>query len=192
MGGLDVRRKHFPLDVLDPGSGTVGRGRVTPADRESFRRRLAGFDGEAVDLVVAGCTGWRFIVQECQVVGEAGSALGGVRRRRQPSRPLPASVTGIRTGLTPGTGGRPVAGHACGHQELSLGRGRRPARAFQRQGARRFQSVDSPGFDLGRNQGRRRHRGRTLITAAESVVHKTRLSGIPGLVVRAASCMLCR
>ena len=82
VGGLDVHRKQIPLDVVDPGSGTVGRGRVTPADRDSFRRWLAGFDGEAVDLAVEGCAGWRFIVEECQVAGEAGPALGGVRRRQ--------------------------------------------------------------------------------------------------------------
>ena len=69
VGGLDLRRKQITFDVLDTRSGTVGRGRVTPADRESFRRWLACFDGEAVDLVVEGCTGWRFIVEQCQVAG---------------------------------------------------------------------------------------------------------------------------
>ena len=38
VGGLDLHRKQITFDVVDTGSGTVGRGRVTPADRESFRR----------------------------------------------------------------------------------------------------------------------------------------------------------
>ena len=65
VGGLDLHRKQITFDVVDARSGTVVLGQVTPADRESFRRWRAGFDGKAVDLAVEGCTGWRFIVEEC-------------------------------------------------------------------------------------------------------------------------------
>jgi hypothetical protein len=45
------------------------RGRIVPADRESFRRWLAAVQADSVDLAVAGCTGWRFVVEECQGAG---------------------------------------------------------------------------------------------------------------------------
>ena len=37
--------------------------------RETFRRWLARFDGQSVELAVEGCTGWRFVVEECQRAG---------------------------------------------------------------------------------------------------------------------------
>ena len=88
VGGLDLHRKQITFDVVDTRSGTVGRGRLTPADRESFRRWLACFDGEAVDLAVEGCTGWRFIVEECQVAGARAhlaepADVAGLKGRRQ-------------------------------------------------------------------------------------------------------------
>lgn len=55
---------------------TFERGRVAPADRESFRRWLARFDGQSVDLAVEGCTGWRFIVEECHAAGVRAHARG--------------------------------------------------------------------------------------------------------------------
>ena len=69
VGGLDLHRKQVTFDVVDTATGVCKRGRVAPADRESFRRWLAGFEGESVDLAVEGCTGWRFVVEECQAAG---------------------------------------------------------------------------------------------------------------------------
>ena len=44
------------------------RGRITPADRVGFRRWLGQFDGE-VEVVLEGCTGWRFVAEECAAAG---------------------------------------------------------------------------------------------------------------------------
>jgi hypothetical protein len=82
VGGLDLHRKQITFDVVDTRSGTVGRGRLTPADRESFRRWLAGFDGEAVDLAVEGCTGWRFICRGVPGRRRAGASGRAPRRGR--------------------------------------------------------------------------------------------------------------
>jgi transposase len=88
VGGLDLHRKQITYDVVDTTAGTVERGRVTPADRESFRRWLTRFDGEPVDLAVEGCTGWRFIVEECEAAGVRAhlaepADVAGLRGRRQ-------------------------------------------------------------------------------------------------------------
>lgn len=69
VGGLDLHRKQVTFDLVDTGSGEVRRGRVCPADRERFRRWLAQFDGLDVELAVEGCTGWRFVVEECVAAG---------------------------------------------------------------------------------------------------------------------------
>jgi transposase len=56
--------------VLDTESGQVRRGRLSPVDRVLFRGWLAGFGaGQHVELAVEGCTGWRFVVEECQAAG---------------------------------------------------------------------------------------------------------------------------
>jgi hypothetical protein len=41
VGGLDLHRKQITFDVLDTVSGEVRRGRISPADRRSFRGWLA-------------------------------------------------------------------------------------------------------------------------------------------------------
>ena len=69
VGGLDLHRKQVTFDVVDTATGVYERGRISPADRESFRCWLAGFEGQPVDLAVEGCTGWRFVVEECQAAG---------------------------------------------------------------------------------------------------------------------------
>jgi len=60
------------------------------ANRETFRRWLEQFAGQQVDVVVEGCTGWRFIVEECRAAGvmphladpaEASIRIHGVTRR---------------------------------------------------------------------------------------------------------------
>src|SRR5829696_4299291 len=65
---LDIHRQQVTFDWVDLDSGEAKRGRITPANRVGFRKCLGQFDGE-VEVVLEGCTGWRFIVQECAVAG---------------------------------------------------------------------------------------------------------------------------
>lgn len=67
--GLDLHRQQVTFDWVDTEDGRTGHGRIAPANRETFRRWLTRFDGKSVELVVEGCTGWRFIVEEGQVAG---------------------------------------------------------------------------------------------------------------------------
>jgi transposase len=88
IGGLDLHRKQVTFDVVDTATGVCQRGRVAPADRESFRRWLATVHGESVDLAVEGCTGWRFVVEECQAAGVRAhlaepADVAGLKGRRQ-------------------------------------------------------------------------------------------------------------
>ena len=46
VGGLDLHRKQVTFDVVDTGTGVYEPGRIVPADRESFRCWLAGFEGQ--------------------------------------------------------------------------------------------------------------------------------------------------
>jgi transposase len=88
VGGLDLHRKQITFDVLDTESGEVWRGRISPADRELFRGWLAGFAGQRVELAVEGCTGWRFVIEECQAAGVVAhladpAEVAGLRGRRR-------------------------------------------------------------------------------------------------------------
>ena len=72
--GLDLHRQQITFDVLETESGEVWRGRVWQPDRERFRRwlcrdvaRRAG--GQPVAMVVEGCTGWRYVVEEIVAAG---------------------------------------------------------------------------------------------------------------------------
>ena len=56
VGGLDLHRGQVTFDVVDTESGQVLRGRIAPVHRETFRRWLARFDGQSVELAVEGCT----------------------------------------------------------------------------------------------------------------------------------------
>jgi transposase len=69
VGALDLHRKQVTFDWVDTESGENRRGRLSPATRESFRRWLGQFDDRPVELVVEGCTGWRFIAEECRAAG---------------------------------------------------------------------------------------------------------------------------
>lgn len=71
VGALDVHREQLTFDWVDRDTGENGRGRIRPADRVGFRRWLAQFDGGRVELAIEGCTGWRFIAEECQAAGVA-------------------------------------------------------------------------------------------------------------------------
>jgi hypothetical protein len=61
--GLDVHRAQITFDALDVDSGEVQTGRVQPANRDTFRRFLARFDGQQLVAAVEAMTGcgssWR-------------------------------------------------------------------------------------------------------------------------------------
>ena len=61
--GLDLHRSQVTFDWVDVDTGEGKRGKLAPANRETFRRWLEQFTGQNVDVVVEGCTGWRFIVE---------------------------------------------------------------------------------------------------------------------------------
>lgn len=69
VGALDIHRRQITFDGVDHDSGESGRGRISPADRVGLRKWLAQFEGKPVELVVEGCTGWRFVAEECQAAG---------------------------------------------------------------------------------------------------------------------------
>jgi transposase len=68
VGGLDIHRQQITFDWVDQETGEGKRGRITPADRAGFRKWLGEFDGD-VEVVCEGCTGWRFVAEECQAAG---------------------------------------------------------------------------------------------------------------------------
>jgi len=88
VGGLDLHRRQVTFDLVDTVTGVCQRGRIAPADRESFRGWLAGLGRQRVDLAVEGCTGWRFVVEECQTAGVRAhlaepADVAGLKGRRQ-------------------------------------------------------------------------------------------------------------
>jgi transposase len=95
VGGLDLHRKQVTFDWVDTDSGEHRRGRLAPANRETFRGWLAQFGDRPVELVVEGCTGWRFVAEECLAGGavvhvadpaEASVAARGKKRRAKTDR----------------------------------------------------------------------------------------------------------
>ncbi len=88
LGGLDVHRQQITYDWVDVGSGQAGRGRITPADRVGFRKWLGQFGDGEVELVVEGCTGWRFLAEEAVAAGVLvhvadPAEAAGARNRKQ-------------------------------------------------------------------------------------------------------------
>jgi transposase len=73
IGGFDVHRRQITFDYLDTDTGRLLRGRITPACRPVLRRWLADrFAGRTdVAFAVEACTGWRFVVEECEQAGIA-------------------------------------------------------------------------------------------------------------------------
>lgn len=74
VGGLDLHREQITFDVIEVETGELWRGRLWQPDRTRFRRWLteelaARAHGEAVDLAVEGCTGWRYVVEEITAAG---------------------------------------------------------------------------------------------------------------------------
>ena len=117
VGGLDLHRKQITFDVLDTDTGRLLRGRIAPANRELFRGWLAQFAGQQTDLAVEGCTGWRFVVEECQ-------------------------ATGVRAHLAEPAD---VAGLKGGRQHAKTDRGRCPASAGVVGGGQTARVVDPAG-----------------------------------------------
>jgi len=69
VGGLDVHRQQITFDYVDADTGLVRRGKLAPADRTSLREWLATFRGLDAKFAVEGCTGWRFVAEECARAG---------------------------------------------------------------------------------------------------------------------------
>jgi transposase len=89
VGGLDIHRQQITFDWVDQDSGESGRGRISPADRVGFRKWLGQFGDKPMVLVVEGCTGWRFVAEECQAAGveihvaDPAEAAGARSRKRR-------------------------------------------------------------------------------------------------------------
>jgi transposase len=73
VGGFDVHRRQITFDYVDTDTGRLLRGRIAPACRAVLRRWLAErFTGRTdVAFAVEACTGWRFVVEECERAGIA-------------------------------------------------------------------------------------------------------------------------
>jgi transposase len=108
VGGLDLHRKQITFDLMDTASGAIERGRVTPADRTSFRQWLTRFDARPVELAVEGCTGWRFVVEECQAAGVRAhlaepADVAGLKGRRRHAKTDRLDARHLRELLAAGT-----------------------------------------------------------------------------------------
>jgi transposase len=92
--GLDQHREQITFDLLDTDTGELRRGRIRPADRESFRHFLTRLEGTEVEAALEATTGWRFIVEELRAVGAEvhlaepaeTRALRGPKRRAKTDR----------------------------------------------------------------------------------------------------------
>jgi transposase len=73
VGAFDVHRKQITFDYVQIDSGEVHRGKIRPADRESFREWLDGFtqrfSGKQIAIAVEATTGWRYVVEEMKRAG---------------------------------------------------------------------------------------------------------------------------
>jgi len=93
VGGLDLHRSQITFEVVDLRTGEVRAGKVHGPDRQRWRKWLetSFAAGDDVELVVEGCTGWRFVVEEIQRAGftarvaepaQAQAARGNKRRAK--------------------------------------------------------------------------------------------------------------
>lgn len=96
---MDLHRGQIAFDALQVESGEVWRGRVRQLDRARLRRWLTdelaprAKDG-SVEVVVEGCTGWRYVVDEVTAAGFVADvpepadtqAARGRRKRAQTDR----------------------------------------------------------------------------------------------------------
>jgi transposase len=91
---LDVHRRQVTFDWVDRGSGQARRGRVAPATRAALRAWLGELPCAEGAFAVAGCTGWRFVVEELWAAGLVAylaepaetSSLRGPKRRAKTDR----------------------------------------------------------------------------------------------------------
>jgi transposase len=67
--GFARHREQITWDVLDSSTGELRRGRIRPAERESFRHFLSRFDGERIEAALEATTGWRLMVEELRAIG---------------------------------------------------------------------------------------------------------------------------
>ena len=67
--GFDQHREQITWDALDSSTGELRRGRIRPAERESFRHFLRQFEGERIEAALEATTGWRFVVEELRAAG---------------------------------------------------------------------------------------------------------------------------
>ena len=72
--GLDLHRGQVTFDSLEVETGEVWRGRIWSPDRYRFRHWLEEelgprANGGRVDVVVEGCTGWRYVAEEVTAAG---------------------------------------------------------------------------------------------------------------------------
>ena len=108
--GLDVHREQITFDALDTQTGEVRRGRIRPADRQSFRRFLRRFEGQPVEAALEATTGWRFIVEELAAAGAVAHLAepADTSPKRRPSgAPRPTASTAA---IARAAGRAPVAG----------------------------------------------------------------------------------
>lgn len=70
IGGFDVHRAQITFDYVDTETGEVTTGQIRPSERMALREWLTRFAGrDDVTFAVAGCTGWRFVVEELTGAG---------------------------------------------------------------------------------------------------------------------------
>ena len=67
--GFDQHREQITWDALDSSTGELRRGRIRPAERETFRHFLRRFEGERIEAALEATTGWRFMVEELRAAG---------------------------------------------------------------------------------------------------------------------------
>lgn len=87
--GLDQHRAQIAAEWIDTMTGEVSRARIAPADRVGVREFLQPFRGSGLEAALEATTGWRFVVEELEMVGaevhlaEAAeaSALRGKKKR---------------------------------------------------------------------------------------------------------------
>jgi transposase len=100
VGGLDIHRQQITFDWVDRDSGEARRGRISPADRVGLRKWLGQFEGE-VELVCEGCTGWRFVAEECRAAGVTvqvadPAEVAGRRSRKRRAKTDPIDARQLR------------------------------------------------------------------------------------------------